>query len=714
MPTAAIHHDPERRLWLLSTAASSYVLHADDRDRLHCCHWGVRLTPEQAASLLDDPAAGIWPFEDGSESPLDLAPAAAFRFGHAGVAVRFADGTRELELRYAGHEILRHSDGVELVLTFADRHYPLTVETHYRLRDESAIIDRNVVLRNTGEGADGDDAEDIAIVRADSATWPLPPLADYRLMQVRGRWGAETRTHQSMLSFGETVLTGRRGHTGHDANPWAMIDDGTAGEEYGEVFGCALAWSGSWTVTIERTTSDRAAMSAGFGHAPLTWRLGPGETLTTPVSSGAWTDGGFGAAARLWHDHQLRFVLPHADELRPILYNSWEATGFDVSVAGQLELAKRAADLGVELFVMDDGWFGSGGSARTGDHAGLGDWEPNPERFPSGLAPLVDGVRALGMEFGLWVEPEMVNADSALYREHPEWILHQPHRTRSEHRNQLVLNVAQDDVADWMLDRLESLVSEHGISFLKWDMNRPFSEVGPGDGDVLWRDYVTNLYGVLDRLRAAHPDLRIESCSGGGGRIDPGILARVDQVWTSDNTDARDRLAIQDGYARLYPARAMAAWVTDSPNALTGRRVPLDFRFHVAMAGVLGIGGDLAEWSVDELARARELVADYKRIRPLVQHGARYRLRPPEDEISAVQFVAPDRSASAVLVYRTARGFMEAGRPVALRGLDPAARYRDVVADRVHHGAVLLNRGLVPELGVDDYASALVHLVRED
>jgi alpha-galactosidase len=492
-----------------------------------------------------------------------------------------------------------------------------------------------------------------------------------------------------------------------------MVDDGTAGEEHGEVFGCVLAWSGSWTLTAERTTADRAALSAGFGHAPLTWHLDAGQVLTTPVCSGVWTDGGFGAAARLWHDHHLRHVLPHPEELRPVLYNSWEATGFDVSVTGQLELAKRAADLGAELFVMDDGWFGAGRSARTSDLAGLGDWEPNPDRFPDGLRPLIDGVRALGMEFGLWVEPEMVNPNSELYRAHPDWVLHQPHRARSEHRHQLVLNVARDDVAEWMHSWLDRLVSEHRISFLKWDMNRPFAEVGPGDGDPLWRDHVTNLYGVIDRLRADHPALRIESCSGGGGRIDPGILARVDQVWTSDNTDARHRLAIQDGYARLYPARAMAAWVTDSPNQLTGRRIPLDFRFHSAMAGVLGIGGDLAEWSADDLERARDHVAAYKRIRPLVQHGRRHRLRPPEEDLSALQFVAADGSATAVLVYRTARGFTLTERPVLLRGLDPAARYRNVADGRVHHGAVLLSRGLVPELGDGDYASALIHLVRE-
>ncbi|WP_037571132.1 alpha-galactosidase [Phaeacidiphilus oryzae] len=713
---ASVTARPAHRLWNLATARTGYVLHLDDQGRLHNLHWGPRLTDEQALSLLDDPLPPGRAFEDDTEAPLDLAPAAAFRFGHAQLQVRFPDGTRDLELRHLGAETADHADGVELVLRFADRHYPLTVESHYRLYHDSELIERHLVLRHTGAAAGGE--EPITVVRADSASWVPPRQRDYRLTQAHGRWAAETRLHTAVLPYGETVLTSRRGITGHHANPWAMLDDGTAGEEHGQVWGCALAWSGTWRLTAERTPADRAVLCAGSGHDPVSRRLAPGEVLTTPVSAGSWTDGGFGAASRAWHRHLLRHALPHPDELRPVLYNSWEATGFDLSLDGQLALAGKAAALGVELFVMDDGWFGTGRSARTGDHAGLGDWHPNPDRFPDGLDPLIDGVRALGMDFGLWVEPEMVNRESELYRAHPDWVLHQPHRRRSEHRNQLVLNLARQDVADWVHRQLDGLLTRHRISFLKWDMNRPFSEAGwpeagPEGADRLWHEYVEHLYAVLDRLRADHPGLRIESCSG-GGRVDPGILSRTDQVWTSDNTDAADRLHIQDGFARLYPARAMAAWVTDSPTPLTGRRLPLDFRFHVAMAGVLGIGGDLTRWSERELARAAELVAAYKRIRPLVQHGLRYRLRPPGEELGAVQFLAPDGAGTAVLAYRRARHYAHPEPPLPLRGLEPDARYRDADSGRVHHGAVLLSRGLPLTLPADDYAGCLVHLVREE
>ncbi|WP_290059939.1 alpha-galactosidase, partial [Amycolatopsis solani] len=428
------------------------------------------------------------------------------------------------------------------------------------------------------------------------------------------------------------------------------------------------------------------------------------------VAAGLFTGGGFGAASRAWHAYTREHVLPHPGELRPVLYNSWEATGFAVSEPGQRALAERAAALGAELFVLDDGWFG----ARTGDHAGLGDWHVNRERFPEGLEPLVAAVHALGMKFGLWVEPEMVNPDSDLYRAHPDWVLHHPHRRRSELRNQLVLNFARPDVADWAHGWLDRLVGDHGVDFLKWDMNRPFSEAGwPGeaDQDRLWVEHTRAVYAIVDRLRDDHPALRIEACSGGGGRIDLGVLARADQVWTSDNTDALDRLRIQHGYSQLYPARAMSAWVTDNPGFVTGRSVPLRFRFHVAMAGVLGLGGDIARWPDADLALAREMVALYRDIRPGGPRGALHRLRPPlDDGLVALQYVLGDRSV--VFAYRQAAHFADPDRPVRLDGLAPAERYVDPDAGTTHSGAVLLAHGLHLGLPTGDFASTVIRLNR--
>ena len=710
-----IAHAREHRLWVLTAAGSSYVLHLGADDLPRGLHWGRALTLEQAVSLLDYPTPRSRGFEEVGDGTLDLSAAGGLRYAHASLQVRFADGTRDLELNFTGHRVEQHgSDDEELVLGFADSYFPIAVESHYRVRADSPAIERYLTVRHIGE----DPAEPLRILRADSATWILPTLADYRLSHAYGHWGAELQLQRGPLAHGETLLGSRRGVTSHQANPWAMIDAGDATEEHGAVYGAALAWSGNWQLVAERMPTGRASLSLGAGHDPEERTLAPGEWLTTPPSVGVYTEGGFGAASRAWHDYIRAHVIPHPDELRPVLYNSWEATGFDVSLKGQIALADRAAALGVELFVMDDGWFGR----RVNEHAGLGDWTPNPDRFPDGLGPLIEHVHSLGMKFGLWVEPEMTNPDSDLYRAHPDWIISRPHRDRTQSRYQYVLNLARRDVADWMHATIDRLLRENEIDFIKWDMNRPLTEVGPIDGrddDCLRSAYVANLYDVLDRLRADHPALRIEGCSSGGGRTDLGMLARTDQVWVSDNTDAMDRVSIQHGFSQLYPAQTMAAWVTDSPNPFTHRETPLDYRGHVASAGVLGIGADLAACDDAELARLSTLIERYKAVRPIVQHGAQYRLgelaqpnQPGYGDLTAIQYVARDGRETVVLAFLNSRRHGRADPAPALRGLDPQALYRDAETGRVHHGAVLLARGLPLDLPAGEQASTLIHLRR--
>ncbi|MFD5778425.1 alpha-galactosidase [Streptomyces sp. NPDC126933] len=698
---------PDTGVWLLSTPRTSYALRVDETGAP--CHlaWGPRLTLEEAEELIAPPAPAASSFEGrpaaGEELPVD----GGTRYGPPSLQVRFADGTRAFEWQPLGHRVHEPVPGqTELALEFRDRHYPLLTTLHYRVHDDSDVIERWTVLRNTG-------GESVLLLRADSAAWTLPPRDDHRLSHVTGQWASETQLHRERLAFGETVLTSRRGVTSHHANPWVMLDAGEATEDHGQVWSAALAWSGSWRVTVHRGSDGRAGFTGGAGHDGTALPLAPGEDFTTPTYAGLYADGGFGATSRAWHAYTLAHVLPHAGEVRPVLYNSWEATGFEVDESGQKALAARAAALGVELYVVDDGWYG----ARRSERAGLGDWTVSPEGFPDGLGPLVREVHRLGMRFGLWVEPEMVNPDSDLYRRHPEWVLHIPHRARTELRHQLVLNFARRDVADWAYGWLTRLVAEHAIDFLKWDMNRALSEAGWPEraegADRLWTAYVHNLYEVIDRLRADHPALRIESCSGGGGRVDLGILSRTDQAWPSDNTDAADRVSIQHGYSQIYPARTMAAWVTDVPNQHTGRSVPLRFRFHVAMAGVLGVGGDLTRWSDGELAEGAALVDQYKTVRHLVQHGTLHRLRTPaEDGPTAVQYTAADRSEALLLIWQRTPRHGAPRLPVRLAGLDPAARYRDARTGAVHHATVLTAYGLLPDLPPGDWASTAVHLVR--
>ncbi|MFF4349375.1 alpha-galactosidase [Streptomyces sp. NPDC001530] len=663
------------RTWLLSGPMSGYALRLTERDELLHLHWGPRVTLADAEALAAMPAPQYWPFEsplDGHEEyPVEGGP----RFVRPALSVR-TDERRGTEWRFEEYR----ADGDELRLRFSDSGLGITL--HYRMRGD--VIERWVTLANEGPA--------LELLRADSATWTLPERDGWRLSQLHGRWAAESRLVRSALTYGEKVIGSRRGHTGHQHLPWVALDS-EATEESGEVYGCALGWSGSWRISVAQLPDARVQISGGAGYDDSGLvRLEPGESFTTPVFAGLWSDGGFGGASRAWHAYQRAYVIPDADQDRPVLFNSWEATTFDISEDQQGVLARRAAAMGVELFVVDDGWFG----ARTSDRAGLGDWTPNPDRFPGGLKPLGDYVHALRMQFGIWVEPEMVNPDSELYRAHPDWVQFQPGRTRTEYRNQLVLNLARPDVQEYLWEQLDGLLSSAPIDYVKWDFNRCFTDAGwPGERypQKLWVEHVEALYALLDRLRAAHPGVAFESCSGGGGRIDLGIMARTDQVWTSDNTDPLDRLAIQHGFSQIHPARVMAAWVTDSPNTqLNGRVSSLRFRFVSAMAGVLGVGGDLSEWSEEELAEARDWVGLYKEIRPVVQRGDLYRLRPPEGGLSAVQYVHGDETV--VLAWLQAQRHGEPVAPLRLRGLDPTQAYECRETGEVHRGAVLLHHGI--------------------
>ncbi|MFJ2189027.1 alpha-galactosidase [Kitasatospora sp. NPDC087861] len=703
MPTtpSSASFDPARGLAVLRTPNSVYAVRIGVDGSPRHLHWGAPLDTDALGGLpaAASPAASSF---EADPAPDELAPQTGARFGPTGLQVRFADGTRGAQWSFTGHTV----HGGELRLRLADRRHPLAAELCYRVRPDSDVIERWVELTHTG----ADDSGPISVDRLDSASWTAPALPDYRLSHLVGGWNSEFQLHRDRLPVAETVLTSRRGITSHHANPWLALDDGTADEEHGEVWSTALAWSGSWRITVHRDPVGRTTWTGGFGHEGLTWALGPGESLHTPVFAGLHTRDGFGAASRAWHTHVRTAVLPDPERDRPVVYNSWEATGFDVGQAGQLRLARLAARLGAELFVLDDGWFGG----RTSDRAGLGDWTPRPEAFPDGLRPLADEVHRLGMAFGLWVEPEMVNRDSELHRAHPDWVVHSPTLDATELRNQLMLNFARPDVEAWAHRTLDRLVRENDVDWLKWDANRVVTEAGWAshpDPDRLWIDHTRAVHRIMDRLRTDHPGLRIEACAGGGGRADLGILARTDQVWTSDNTDPVDRIGIQHGFSQLFPAQAMAAWVTDSPNVATGRTTPLRFRFHVAMAGALGLGADLTAWSEEELDEAAAFVARYKEIRPLVQHGRQHRLTGPGG-VTAVHYASQDGAEHAVLAWRPTTRFGHQPPGLALPALDPAARYLDVDEGTAHSGAVLTRRGIDLRLPAGDYASRLIRLRR--
>jgi alpha-galactosidase len=702
----------DRQQWYLNAGESTYVVGINEGHMPQTLYWGPRL--EGAAELApahSAPARAAFDLQMNT-TPLEYPAWGAGLFLEPALKVNSPNGDRTLVLEFDHAAVT--TDGVELVLR--DKVQPLVVHLHYQAYPEG-VVARWSTIENVGK-------QPFVIEQAASATWNLPAATDYELSWLTGQWGAEWQLHTAPLLPGSQVLESRRGSTGHQANPWfAVGETGKTTETDGPVWFGELGWSGSWRMSVERTSLDRVRITAGYNPFDFTWRLAPGERLETPKFYAGYTAHGEGEASRTLHRFQLAEILPMRPDPkpRPIIYNSWEATEFAVDEPGQIALAEKAATLGVERFVVDDGWFGQ----RKNDHAGLGDWYVNPTKFPNGLKPLIDRVHALGMDFGLWVEPEMVNPDSDLYRKHPDWVMNFPDRQRTEARNQLVLNLARPDVKAYVLEFLDKLVTENDIAFLKWDYNRNWSEPGWPEAESTERQkeiyvrYVQNLYDILHQLRSKHPKLEIESCSGGGGRVDLGILRYTDEVWTSDNTDGLDRLSIQDGYTHAYTPETMAAWVTDVPNFLNKRSIPLQFRFLSAMQGALGIGGNLTKWSPEDMAEAKRLVSFYKEVRTSVQHGRLYRLQPPEGRLSSqVEYVAQDGSQAVLFAYLQAQQYGKELPAVRLAGLEPGAMYSITALDPgKYHGAqtvagsVLMGQGVQLHL-TGDYDSTALKLER--
>jgi alpha-galactosidase len=691
--------------------ASTYCIGlSEDASSLQHVYWGERISTEAALEMISSSNSWLAPFESSTSiSREEYIPWGELRFSEPSLKVTYADGTRGIEWLYEDYGIERSGTSSTLWLRFRDKVYPLVVMLYYRIYDSYDVIERWVRLENVGGSGS------ITIEQAFSADWRLPRRESYRLTYLHGRWGKETQVAETTLSPGKFVLESRRGTTSHQFNPWLALDpEAQATEESGEVWSTALAWSGSWRIVLETMPYGEVHCTGGVNDFDFRYFLKEGTQLDLPSFVGLYSNEGFGGISRNWHRYELEQVLPALPEsVRPVLYNSWEATAFAVNEQHQMELAEKAAALGSEVFVVDDGWFG----ARNDDTAGLGDWRVSPEKFPRGLNPLIAQVNALGMQFGIWVEPEMVNRDSDLYRIHPDWVYHFRNRTRTESRNQLVLNLARDDVRNWLLETLDTLLSEHRIEFIKWDMNRYFSEPGwPDEAESnpqrVWVDHVRHLYWVIDELRRRHPQVAFETCSGGGGRVDLGILSRVEQAWTSDNTDALDRLRIQEGFSYAYVPRVMMCWVTDNPNYLTKRSLPLRYRFHVAMAGSLGIGGDLAQWTKQEMEEAKGFIATYKRIRPTIQNGLLYRLSSfRTGNVATSQYVARDGSEAVVFAWGHSQQFGETRVVLRLHGLEENASYTDEINGIEYSGSYLMQKGLLIQL-VGDYDSQMVHLVR--
>ena len=570
----------------------------------------------------------------------------------------------------------------------------------YTIFDEYSAIARSAYIENAGE-------KNLHVLNMMSLSLDLPDK-DYEWMQLSGAWSRERYIKNRTLEQGITAIDSMRGNSSHEHNPFLALKRHNTDENAGEAIGISLVYSGNFRMQAEVDTHDVTRITAGINPEGFDWKLEPGESFQTPEAVLVYSENGLNGMSQTFQKlYAKRLARGYwRDKARPILNNNWEATYFDFTEDRLVEIAKKAKECGVELFVLDDGWFG----ARRNDRAGLGDWVANEELLPNGIKGLSERIEALGLKFGLWFEPEMVNKDSDLYRAHPDWILQTPGRNTSHGRYQYVLDFSRKEVVDHIYGMMAKLLSESKISYIKWDMNRSvdnvFSAALPKErqGEVYHR-YVLAVYEMMESLVQRYPDLLFESCSGGGGRFEAGMLYYSPQIWCSDNTDAIDRLKIQYGTSFGYPISTMGAHVSVCPNHQSGRTTPFETRGIVASAGTFGYELDLMKMSEEEKKTAREQILKYKEMEHLVQSGDYYRLVNPFENNNHVlwQFVSKDKKETVVCGVRL---HSEANPYIYLfypQGLDADMKYEDTATGKVYTGAALMKAGLPLPLTTGDY-----------
>ncbi|MCR5250726.1 MAG: alpha-galactosidase [Lachnospiraceae bacterium] len=548
----------------------------------------------------------------------------------------YADGSRTLDPVYVSHEVKKGKPGLNglpssygkdeevetLGILLKDRNGGLEVLLIYSLFAEADVLTRCVHIQNAGD-------KPVTLTRALSMQLDLDPDA-YTFHAFTGAWAREMKKTDIPLKAGRVGISSRTGCSSNRANPFFMISRSGTNEDAGLCYGFNLVYSGDHYESAERSAYGKVRVLSGIQPEGFSWQLLPGESFQTPEAILSVSEEGFGGLSRRFHhfirSHVVRGEWQYRE--RPVLLNSWEAAYFDISESRLYRLVRVAKSVGIELFVMDDGWFGK----RDDDTSSLGDWTPNKKKLPRGVKGLADKIVGLGMKFGIWVEPEMVNENSELYRSHPDWVLRIPGKDHSTGRNQMVLDLSRSEVRENIIAQMRELFSSAEISYVKWDMNRImtdlYSQALPPErqGEVRHR-YILGLYHIMEELTKAFPHILFEGCASGGNRFDPGILSYFPQIWASDDTDAVARAQIQNGYSYGYPQSCYTSHVSDVPNHQTLRRTPLETRFNIACLGVLGYECNLADLSNEELESVREQIALYKEWRKLLQYGDLYRGR---------------------------------------------------------------------------------------
>lgn len=713
----SISYNSDTQAFTLAGRGFSYVFSINRFGYPHHIYYGSRLPDGEDITYYNPQYTGSFSCQvDGSGSHYaSLSPeysqANYGDFRDCAILAEDSRGVPVIDLRYAGHEIFEKkppissgvpvADGGEtLVLQLEDKRLGAEVRLYYTVYDGENILTRRAEIVNTGKDI-------IRLRRAMSLSLELPDC-DFELLSLYGNHAEEKSPQRTPLLYGQVVLGNSRGSSSHQSSPFAAFLRKNTTEESGEVYALNLLYSGSHYECVELDTNDRLRIVAGINPLNFSWRLEPGERFETPEAALCYSDAGLGGMSRSYHDFYRNYVINprHAHSSRPVVLNSWEGMHFSFDRDRLFETIDGLRGTGIDTFVLDDGWFG----ARNNAKAGLGDWFVNEKKLPGGLAAIAERCHGNGLRFGLWIEPEMINPDSDLYRAHPDWIISAPGRPPVLGRNQCILDFSHRDVLDYIKALMHKVISESGADYIKWDMNRNMSEnysraLAPERAGELQHRYILGVYELAEYLTGSFPDVLFEGCSGGGGRFDGAMLRYFPQYWTSDDSDAHERTKIQYGTSMVFPISTHSCHVSHSPNIRNGRIISASTRTNVAYFGPFGYEFDLNKIPADELERIPGDVAKYREIEGLMLGGDLYRMSNTfEGNIFSQVMVSKDKSLAFMIYYQALNPHKKVPA-TKVAGLDDAKLYYIPELDKTLRGEVLRKVGLTLKRFTHDFAS---------
>ncbi|EHA1006893.1 alpha-galactosidase [Clostridium perfringens] len=731
MRIMSINYNENLKTFHLKTKNTSYILKILETGHISHLYWGRKLKADNLEYFFRRRGFGSFAADTDNISgfQLELIPQECPTFGATdlrspSLEFQYEDGTSATDLRYKSHRIYEgkrrlsglpavyvesEEEATSLEITLVDSLKNLEVILTYNVFENFDAITRSLkIVNNSGEKIN---IERVLSANVDFTT------DEFDFIQLSGSWGRERHILRNPLRSGSQAIESRRGASSHAQNPFMALCSKDANEEYGDVYGFNLVYSGNFLANVEVDMYRNARAQIGINPFDFKWLLESKEEFQAPEVVLVYSSKGLNGMSQIYHNLYRKRLCRgnYRDKVRPILINNWEATYFDFNEVKIKEIAKEASKLGMELFVLDDGWFGN----RNDDKSSLGDWFVNEEKLKGGLSKLAKDINNMGLEFGLWFEPEMISPISKLYEKHPNWCIHIPGRTRSQARSQLILDLSMKEVCDYIIESVSKILESSNISYVKWDMNRNMTEVGSlGLTSERQREtahrYILGLYRVMEEITSRFPNVLFESCSGGGGRFDPGILYYMPQTWTSDDTDAIERLKIQFGTSMVYPPISMGCHVSAIPNHQANRTTPLETRGVSAMAGNFGYELDITKLSEEEKEELKEQISLYKEIRETVQFGALYRLKSPfnSNEV-AWMMISEDKNEVVVSYVRQWALVNESFSNLKLTALDKNSEYEIIGEDILLSGDELMYIGLnIPEL-YGDYVSKLWRLKRK-